>query len=475
MANSFLGSIDEVSVYNRPLSGSEIQAIYTAGSSGKCLTAIPAFIVTQPANSAVFVGGSTTFSVTAGGTPPFNYQWRFNGTSLTNATNATLTLANVQSSQAGSYAVVVGNAVLPPVLSSNATLTVTYPPANVRVIGTNIVSGRAVTLPIKFAANGNENALSFSLNYSTARLYFKSAQLGNFPPGTYFYVNTSQTNVGRLGATVALPPGMTFPPGTQELAGVTFDATIWLSVAPTTTTISFGDQPLPRGLTDVNAFTLAATYTSGQVTLSGTDLEGDVFPRPGGSRSLTVNDWVQAGRFAAKLDFPAAGGEFQRADCAPRGTQGDGKIKVMDWVQAGRYFAGLDPQAAVGGPTSEVAPTGPVGSDAVREVFVSGASAVKGLAVTLPVNLQSVGNENGVGFTVSFDPAAFKYSAVSLGSGAAGASFNFNTNQVASGQLGLALVLPTGSSFTAGPHEIAKVSLIPTATGLTRWTLRCRA
>ena len=115
--------------------------------------------------------------------------------------------------------------------------------------------------------------MSFSLNYTTARLAFSSAQLGAFPPGTYFFVNTSQTNVGRLGVTVALPAGVTFPPGTQLLAGVTFDAAIWLSVAPTTTIVSFGDLPMVRGLTDVNALTLAATYTSGTVTL-GPNFQG---------------------------------------------------------------------------------------------------------------------------------------------------------------------------------------------------------
>lgn len=464
LANSFLGTIDEVSVYNRPLSASEIQGVFNAGGSGKCLVPIPAFIVTQPANKTVFVGGNTTFSVTPGGTPPFSYQWRFNGTSITNATNSALTLANVQSNQAGSYAVAVANGGVP-VLSSNATLTVTYPAANVRLFGTNIVSGRPVTLPIRIAANGNENAVSFSLNYNTTRLSFRSAQLGDFPPGTYFFVNTSQTNLGRLGVTVALPSGATFAPGTQLLAGITFDAAISLAVSPITTPVGFGDVPMVRGLTDVNALTLAATYTGSSVTMSGTDLEGDAFPRPGGSRSFTVNDWVQAGRFAAKLDLPAAGGEFQRADAAPRGTHGDGQIKVMDWVQAGRYFAGLDPLTAVGGPTLEVAPTGPLGPDALREVRVAGTNAIQGVAVTVPVSLQAQGNENGVGFTVSFDPAAFSYLATSLGNGAPGANFNLNTNQVASGKLGLVLVLPTGNNFAAGARELARVSLLPTVVG----------
>ena len=177
--DSFLETIDELSIYNRSLSGAEIQGIVSAGGSGKCLVAFPAFIVTQPANKTVLVGGNTTFSVTAGGTPPFSYQWRSNGTSIANATNATLALVNVQASQAGNYAVEVSNAALAtPVLSSNATLTVTYPPANVRLYGTNVVSGRPVTLPIRIAANGNENAVSFSLTNNPARLTFSSAQLG---------------------------------------------------------------------------------------------------------------------------------------------------------------------------------------------------------------------------------------------------------------------------------------------------------
>ena len=466
LGNSFLGTIDEVSVYNRPLSGAEIQGIFAAGGSGKCVVSFPAFIVTQPANLSVLLGASTTFSVAAGGTPPFSYQWRFNGTSILDATNATLTLANVQASQAGNYAVAVANAAsLAPVVSSNATLTLTYPPANLRLLSTNIVSGHPVTLPIRIAANGNENAVSFSLNYTAARLTYSSAQLGDFPPGTYFFVNTSQTNLGRLGVTVVLPSGATFAPGSQVLVGVTFDATIWLSPAPTVTTVSFGDVPMARGLTDVNALTLPATYTSGSVTVAGTDLEGDLFPRPGGSRSFTVNDFVQAGRFAAKLDLPAAGGEFQRADSAPRSTQGDGQITVMDWVQAGLYFAGSQPLTAVGGPTVEGTPTGPLGPDAQRAVRVGATNAVQGVAFTLPVSLQAQGNENGVGFTVSFDPAAFGYQAASLGSGAPGANFNLNTNQAGAGKIGVVLVLPTGNSFAAGARELARVNLLPTAVG----------
>jgi hypothetical protein len=83
--------------------------------------------------------------------------------------------------------------------------------------------------------------------------------------------------------------------------------------------------------------------------------ESDVAPRPNGSNDGTVSiaDWVQVGRFAAGLDTPNLGSEFQRADCAPKDTQGDGNITISDWVQAGRYAAGLDPVIPAGGPTTK--------------------------------------------------------------------------------------------------------------------------
>src|SRR5260221_7467038 len=93
----YAGLLDEVSLYNRALSASEIQAIYAAGSSGKCLAPV---IVAQPGNQNVFVGDTATFTVGAAGSRPLAYQWNFGGTSIAGATNSSLTLTNVQLSQA---------------------------------------------------------------------------------------------------------------------------------------------------------------------------------------------------------------------------------------------------------------------------------------------------------------------------------------------------------------------------------------
>jgi hypothetical protein len=118
----FRGLIDEVSVYSRALSTTEIQAIYNAASAGKCVTAVPPYVVIQPQDQTVPDGYTARFSVTATGTSPLSYQWLFNSTNLPGATAPTLTLTNVQATNDGTYAVVVTNAAGSTV-SSNAMLT----------------------------------------------------------------------------------------------------------------------------------------------------------------------------------------------------------------------------------------------------------------------------------------------------------------------------------------------------------------
>ena len=80
-------------------------------------------ILTQPTSQTVAVGGTATFNVVAPGSSPLFHQWRKDSTPLSQATNATLTLLNVQTNDAGIYSVVVSNA-FGSVTSSNAVLSV---------------------------------------------------------------------------------------------------------------------------------------------------------------------------------------------------------------------------------------------------------------------------------------------------------------------------------------------------------------
>jgi hypothetical protein len=62
----------------------------------------------------------------------------------------------------------------------------------------------------------------------------------------------------------------------------------------------------------------------------------DVAPRLNGNGTITISDWVQIGRFAAALDIPNRGNEFQRAD-----ANGNGFISIADWVKCGQSLGGI--------------------------------------------------------------------------------------------------------------------------------------
>ncbi len=267
-----------------------------------------------------------------------------------------------------------------------------------------------------------------------------------------------------MGIAIALPSGQKFAAGAREVAKVTF--TIAANAIPATTLVSFGDQPLAVQAVDAAANILPVANTSGAVIVTP-GYEADVSPRPNGSNNgtVTVADWVQIGRFSAGLETAATGGEFQRADCAPKASLGDGRVNIADWVQAGRYASGIDAAVAAGGPTAPVAGlqavfAEPMNSEQAqaRVVRAMNTSFERGQNGTLVIELDAQGNENALGFSLNFDSSQLRFVSASLGSGAANASLNPNSIQADSGRVGIALVLPTGQTFAAGSKQLLVVT-----------------
>jgi hypothetical protein len=81
-------------------------------------------ITTQPTSRTSGTGGSTTFAVTAIGTAPLAYQWRFNSSPINGATASSYTVGSVATNNAGSYTVAITNS-YGSVTSAVAILTVT--------------------------------------------------------------------------------------------------------------------------------------------------------------------------------------------------------------------------------------------------------------------------------------------------------------------------------------------------------------
>jgi uncharacterized protein (TIGR03437 family) len=85
---------------------------------------------------------------------------------------------------------------------------------------------------------------------------------------------------------------------------------------------------------------------------------------------------------------------------------------------------------------------------------VTNASGAPGSSISVPVELVSQGDENAMGFSLSYPAATLTNTQAVLGADAASAQLNVNTSQAAQGRLGITLALPAGQKFTAGGRQI---------------------
>jgi uncharacterized protein (TIGR03437 family) len=220
-------------------------------------------------------------------------------------------------------------------------------------------------------------------------------------------------------------------------------------------------------------------------TINPPGYEADVAPRPNGSNNgmVTVSDWTQVGRFVAGLDTANQGNEFQRADCAPLSTFGDGRLTPQDWVQAGLYAVGQDPVAPAGGPltpaplsttTASLFAQHTLKSDEPRLLRIITTDGSPGTARTVMVELNAQGDESALGFSLHFNPSEWRFASAEPGRDTQQAVIHVNANEAARGRIGLLLALPDRGRFSAGARHIVSLKFAslseswtrPMATGL---------
>jgi hypothetical protein len=350
-----------------------------------------------------------------------------------------------------------------------------------QVMTNSAAPGSTVTVPISFYSEGNENSLNFSLKFDPTLLSNPQVTLGSDAATGTVNVNTGQAAQGRVGVQLALQQGQHFGTGAREVAKVTF--AIKANPGVGATVLEFGDDPVVRGMVDATGNAVVGTYAAGNVIITP-GLEGDVSPRALGNGSLSVADWAQVGRFVSGLDTPADGSEFQRADCAPKTTLGDGKLTIADWVMAGRYSSGLETPVAAGGASAAIAAVVfdkdfaggasliPNEQQQTRTIRIVPATFNRGQENTLIVELNSLGNENAIGFSVNFDNTQLTFVRATLGTDAQGAALNVNTLQIAQGRIGIGLALSSGQTIAAGARQIVTLTFnVPASSSVNSTTV----
>ncbi len=189
-------SFDGIGIRPQNAAGSATEIVFNEVRVELVPAGTPPSITAEPQDQSVFTGQTATFAVTASGTPPFAYQWYYNNdTPLTNATNATLVIANAQLSDTGGYSVVVSNAV-DSAESDTAELTVSTPSAPVIVSqpqGLTVFTGQSATFSVEA---GGSAPLTYQWYYNTNTL------ITNATGATFTLTNIQPAGAGTYSVTV---------------------------------------------------------------------------------------------------------------------------------------------------------------------------------------------------------------------------------------------------------------------------------
>jgi Concanavalin A-like lectin/glucanases superfamily/Immunoglobulin domain len=140
-AQQVLGRIDEVAIYANNLDAQQVYNHYIARYGNETVPIVSKPVATPPTN---YVSLTTTIQAVAGG-GDLAYQWYMSpSTPLTDETNATLTLTNLQMSDEGSYYVQVTNALGS---SNSPTVAITVLPIPTNAAQLNLTNGLVLHLP----------------------------------------------------------------------------------------------------------------------------------------------------------------------------------------------------------------------------------------------------------------------------------------------------------------------------------------
>lgn len=219
------------------------QSLYGPNTATSTVTA--PVISTQPTSRTVTAGQSASFTVSATSSTTVSYQWYKNGSAISGATSATLTLSSVTTSAAGNYYVVVSNSA-GSTTSSTATLTVTAPTVSPTIAtqptSQTVNAGTSVTFSVVASGTG-------PLTYAWRK---NGTALSGATQASYTIASAQTTDAATYSVVVANSAGSV----TSNGAILTIKAPSVTTVAPAITT-----APIPQTVSAGTQLTLSVTAT----------------------------------------------------------------------------------------------------------------------------------------------------------------------------------------------------------------------
>lgn len=327
-------------------------------------------------------------------------------------------------------------------------------------------------VPVTLNSLGDENGLAFSIDFDPTVLRDPRIELESEFADAFLETDTSRLGDGRLGIQLILPDGASFRIGVRRLLQINFAIAQGAGAGPQP--IELTDSPVERGVRNEDGDPLPARYGDGTMVIVP-GIEADVAPHPLGDGEVREEDVERISQFVVATAIPETGAEFQRADNAPRAAKGDGRLSVADWVQAARVMDGMDEPTVAGGPSASAdfdpeSATCETGAGA-RTLSIKEAVLSRGEESRLEIELQSTGDENAIGFTLSFDPAQLQYAGAALAPLIESATLLINADHAAQGLLGIAVALPAGQRFPSGVDTILNLSFSVPPTGSVNQTM----
>jgi hypothetical protein len=151
---------------------------------------------------------------------------------------------------------------------------------------------------------------------------------------------------------------------------------------------------------------------------------------------------------------------------------GDGSVSLADYVQAGRFAAGLDPVTAAGGPTGPVPPPaqagikGPILMRALvrseSEMRIANTELKQGQIGLVPIEFDAIGTENALSFTFIFEPGKAAFIDAVLDESVPKETDLFvNAKQGAKGRIGIVVGWQPGKTLPAGTRKLLSLSFAP--------------